>query len=194
MSLSQVRALYRAGNEIASHTVAHPFLTQVSTAEARRQICRSRNALLKWGFPVTDFAYPHSAYNKTLEGIVRTCGYNSARVNNKIKSPYMCPTCPLAEKIPPPDPYAIRTPTSILNTWPLSAIKSEVTRAENNGGGWIVLTFHHVCSSGCGSYSVTPATFRNFLAWLKTQNVSVKTVRQVIGGPVRPPVSAALRS
>ena len=190
MTLPQLREIYNAGNEIASHTVLHPFLTQVSTDEAAREVGDSRNTLLNWGFAATDFAYPHSAYNTALEGMVRNYGYNSARADNKIKSPYMCATCPLAEKIPPPDPYAIRTPTSILDTWSLSDIESEVTQAENSGGGWIVLTFHHVCTSGCGSYSVTPATFSSFLAWLQTQNVSVKTVSQVIGGPVNPAVSA----
>jgi peptidoglycan/xylan/chitin deacetylase (PgdA/CDA1 family) len=190
MTLPQLRDLYSAGNEIASHTVLHPFLTWVSTDEATREICDSRNTLLDWGFPATDFAYPHSAYNATLEGIARDCGNNSARTDNKIKSPYSCATCPLAEKIPPPDPYAIRAPTSILDTWSLSDIESEVTQAEDSGGGWTVLTFHHICTSGCGSYSVTPAIFSDFLAWLRTQNVSVRTVSQVIGGPVHPAVSA----
>jgi peptidoglycan/xylan/chitin deacetylase (PgdA/CDA1 family) len=190
MTRSQLRDLYSAGNEIASHTVLHPFLTQVSTDEATREICDSRNSLLDWGFPATDFAYPHSAYNRALEKIVRHCGYNSARTDNKIKSPYTCATCPSAETIPPPDPYAIRAPHSIMDTWSLSDIEGEVTQAENSGGGWIVLTFHHVCASGCGPYSVTPATFSDFLAWLQTQDVSVKTINQVIGGPVRPAVTA----
>jgi hypothetical protein len=77
-----------------------------------------------------------------------------------------------------------------MDTWTLSDIESEVTQAENSGGGWIVLTFHHVCASGCGPYTVTPATFSDLLAWLQTQEVSVKTISQVIGGPVRPAVTA----
>jgi hypothetical protein len=70
-------------------------------------------------------------------------------------------------------------------------MESLVTQAENGGGGWAVLVFHHICSQrSCDPYSVTPANFEALLTWLQTQNVSVETVAQVIGGPVRPAVSA----
>jgi len=191
MTVPQLRALYNAGNEIADHTVLHPFLTQVSTAEATREICDSRNTLLSWGFPVTDFAYPYTAYNSTLEGIAKSCGYNSARQDGDLRSPYACQSgCPLAETIPPADPYAIRAPESVEDYWSVADMESLVTQAEDNGGGWEVIVFHHICESGCGPYSVTPENFNAFLTWLQTQNVSVKTIAQVMGGPVQPPVSA----
>ncbi len=78
MTLPDLQAVYNAGNEIAGHTVLHPYLTQVSTDEATREICQSRDTLLNWGFPVTNFAYPYSDYNSAVEGIVQQCGYNSA--------------------------------------------------------------------------------------------------------------------
>jgi peptidoglycan/xylan/chitin deacetylase (PgdA/CDA1 family) len=78
MTVPQLQAIYNAGNEIGGHTVLHPNLTQVSTDEATREICDSRDTLLNWGFPVTDFAYPYSAYNSATEGIVKQCGYHLA--------------------------------------------------------------------------------------------------------------------
>ena len=70
-------------------------------------------------------------------------------------------------------------------------MESLVTQAENGGGGWAVLVFHHICGQrSCDPYSVTPANFNALLTWLQTQNVSVETVAQVIGGPVRAAVSA----
>ena len=111
VTLPQLQTIYNAGNEIGGHTVLHPNLTQISTAEATREICDSRDTLLNWGFPVTDFAYPYSASNSTVEGIVKQCGYNSAREDGDITSPYGCVSgCPLAETIPPLDPYNIRAP------------------------------------------------------------------------------------
>ena len=192
MTVPQLQALYNAGNEIASHTVLHPFLTQVSTAEVTREVCDSRDTLLSWGFPVTDFAYPYTAYNSTIEGIAKSCGYDFARQDGDLKSPYACQSgCPVAETIPPKDPYAIRAPESIEDYWSVADMESLVTQVENGGGGWAVLVFHHICSlSSCNPYSVTPANFNAFLSWLQTQNVSVKTMAQVMGGPVQPAVSA----
>ena len=183
MTVPQLQAIYNAGNEIGGHTVLHPNLTQVSTAEATREICDSRDTLLSWGFPVTDFAYPYSAYNSATEGIVQQCGYNSARQDGDLKSPYACKSgCPVVETIPPKDPYSIRSPESIEHYWSLADMESLVTQVENGGGGWAVMVFHHICSlSSCHPYSVTPANFNALLTWLQTQNVSVETIAQVIG-------------
>ena len=192
MTLSQLQALYSARNEIAGHTVLHPYLSQVSSDEVTREICDSRNTLLNWGFPVTDFAYPHSDENPTIDGIAKQCGYNSARSDGQIQSPNSCLSgCPPAETLPPTDPYLIRSPDSIQNTWSVSDIEGLVTQAENSGGGWVNLIFHRICNNACDPYSITPANFSAVLDWLQTQsNVSIETVKQVIGGPVNPAVSA----
>ena len=191
MTLPQLQAIYNAGNEIGGHTVLHPYLTQLSNDEATREVCEGRNTLLNWGFPVTDFAYPYSDLNSTTEGIVQQCGFNSGREDGDIKSPEGCQTgCPLAETIPPADPYSVSAPDSIQDTWSLADIEGEVTQAENGGGGWTVLVFHHICDNACDPYSVTPANFNALLTWLQTQNVSVEPVNQVIGGSVQAAVSA----
>ncbi len=190
LTLPQLQAIYAAGNEIGGHTVLHPNLTQISSDEATREICGSRDTLLNWGFPVTDFAYPYAAYNSATEGILQQCGYNSGRQDGDITSqPYGCVHgCPLAETIPPKDPYAIRAPQSIQDNWTLAQMEQLVTQAEP-GGGWSVLVFHHICENDCDPYSITPENFNALLTWLQTQNVSVETVSQVIGGPVQPAVT-----
>ncbi len=189
LTLPQLQALSSAGNEIAGHTVLHPDLTQVHTDEAKREICQSRDTLLNWGFPVTDFAYPYGSSNSTVEGIAQQCGYNSARSDFSLQSPAGCHGCGLADTIPPADPYAIPAPQSVQDTWSLADIESLVTQAEG-AGGWMPIIFHHVCDNACDPYSVTSATFSAFLAWLQTQPVSVQTVNQVMGGSVSPAVSA----
>ncbi len=189
MTLSQLQNLASAGNEIAGHTVLHPDLTQLSTDEATREICQGRNTLLSWGFPATDFAYPYAAYNSTVEGIAANCGYNSAREDGDLKSPYGCLNCSPTETIPPADPYAVRAPGAVTTQWSLADLESLVTQAES-AGGWMPIVFHNVCDNACEPYSVTPATFSAFIAWLASQNVSVQTVSQVIGGAANPPVSA----
>ena len=189
MTLPQLQTVSNDGDEIAGHTVLHENLTQVNAAEATREICDSRNTLLNWGFPVTDFAYPYGASTSAIENIVQQCGYNSARSDSTNTSPYGCKTgCPDSDTIPPADPYAVGAPDSIQDTWSLSDIESLVTEAES-AGGWQPIIFHHVCNDDCDPYSVTPAIFGAFLAWLQTQNVSVETVNQVMGGTVNPAVT-----
>jgi len=189
MTLPDLQAVYSDGNEIAGHTVLHPYLTHLSTDEAAREICGSRETLLGWGFPVTDFAYPYSAENAAVEGIVQHCGYNSGRISEDLRGPSSCSGCPLTDSIPPADPYAIPTPDSITDSWSLSQLESLVTAAEGQGG-WLPLVFHHICDNDCNTYSISTANFSAFLGWLQSQNVSVETVGQVMGGPVNPAVGA----
>jgi peptidoglycan/xylan/chitin deacetylase (PgdA/CDA1 family)/archaellum component FlaF (FlaF/FlaG flagellin family) len=185
----QLQAISNAGNEIAAHTVLHANLPQVSTDEATREICQSRDTLLGWGYPVTGFAYPYGASNAAVESIVQQCGFNYGRGDFALQSPAGCQGCGLADTIPPADPYNIPAPQSVQDTWSLSDVESLVTQAESVGG-WMPIIFHHVCDNACDPYSITPANFSAFLAWLQTQPVSVQTVNQVMGGPVNPPVSA----
>ena len=190
MTLPDLQAISSDGNEIAGHTVLHPYLTHLSADEANREICGSRDTLLNWGFPVTDFAYPYSDENSTIEGMVRQCGYNSGRLDEDLKGPDSCLSgCALTGSIPPADPYAIPTPDSVRDTWSLSDLENLVSNAEGQGG-WLPLVFHHICDNDCNAYSISTANFSAFLSWLQTQNVSVQTVNQVMGGPVNPPVSA----
>lgn len=189
MCLSQLQSLYQAGNEIGGHTVLHPDLTLVSTAEAAREMCDGRNTLLKWGFPVTDFAYPYAAVNSALEGIARQCGFNSARGLGQLRTPYGCQGCAPAESVPPADPYDFSAPGAVIDQWTLADLESVVTRAEGTGG-WVPITFHHICSNDCDPYSVSPSLFGSFIKWLSTQPVSVEKVNQVIGGPVQAARSA----
>jgi hypothetical protein len=189
MTQPELQAIYNAGNELGAHTVLHPHLAQISTDEATREICQSRNTLTSWGFPVTSFAYPYSDHSSTIEGIVQQCGLNSGRLDDGLQSPYSCQTgCRVAETIPPGDPYAIATPDAVQSNWTLSDLEGVVTQAKSTGG-WVPIVFHHVCENACDAYSITPETFSAFLAWLQTQNVSVQTVNQVMGGSVQPAVN-----
>ena len=95
-----------------------------------------------------------------------------------------------AETIPPTDAYATRTPPNPKQGTSLATIEGYVTAAEENGGGWVQLVFHHVCD-GCDAYSITEANFTSLLDWLAGEapnGVVLETTDQVIGGVVQPPV------
>ena len=185
MTWQQLNDLYSDGSEIAGHTMYHADLTASDPDEAARQVCYDRNNILQHGFPVTNFAYPFGAYNESTKAMARDCGYNSGRGTESFEG--LCaPLC--AESIPPLDQYATR----VAGYGPdgLTALQNRVTDAERNGGGWVQLLFHGLCTS-CGVNGTPPATFNSLLTWLQPRDASgtiVRTVRQVLGGPVQPAV------
>jgi peptidoglycan/xylan/chitin deacetylase (PgdA/CDA1 family) len=179
MTWEQLRQLASRGNEIAGHTLHHVNLKPMKTAEARLEVCQDRNNLIDHGFQPTSFAYPFGGFDAGTKQVVSDCGYNSGRG-----------VAGGTETIPPLDAYATRTPPNPKQGTTVETIESYVTAAEQSGGGWVQLVFHHLCDQ-CDAYSITPADFTALLDWLQLRAASgtvVKTTAEVIGGPVRPPV------
>ncbi|MDJ0315373.1 polysaccharide deacetylase family protein [Arthrobacter sp. H35-D1] len=190
MTLADLQTLAADGNEIGGHTVTHPDLATLADDEAARQVCNDRVNLSNWGFRVTNFAYPFASLTSSTKTIVENCGYNSARGLGDISSRFGCNGCALAETIPPAEPYEIKAPDQVDNTWTLADLKKTVTQAEQNGGGWVELTFHHIGTDGTDPLTISPALFGQFATWLKARPATtlVKTVDQVIGGTLKPAV------
>ena len=181
LTWAQLTSLSQAGNEIASHTVNHVDIKKLKLADARIQVCQDRVNLAAHGFQPESFAYPFGDYNSTVETqVVQYCGDNSARTVTGVNDKTV-----FAETIPPADPYATRTPPDPKRGTTVATIEGYVSSAEQNGGGWVQLTFHHICN-GCDAYSITAADMQSLLDWLNTQvtagAVAVKTTEQVIGG------------
>jgi len=188
LSWADLHTLSNAGNEIAGRTLHHVNLAPLTTAEARQEVCTDRNNLLAQGFQATSFAYPFGSFDSGTEQVVHDCGYNSGRGVAGISK-----NGPYAETIPPPDPYATRTPPNPKKATKLSTLELDVQNAEANGGGWVQFVFHRLCEQ-CGAYAITPAKFTALLDFLQGEvaagRVTVQTTAQVIGGTVQPPVPA----
>jgi peptidoglycan/xylan/chitin deacetylase (PgdA/CDA1 family) len=192
MTKAQVLALQAQGNEIGGHTIDHANLASLSDAEARWEVCNDRAALLAAGVRATSLAYPFGANSATVDQIADDCGYNSSRDVGGLVTGSACSGCPYANTIPPADLYPLRTNDSIDATTTLATMQGYVTQAEQHGGGYVPMVFHHVCD-GCSTDAVSPATLAAFLDWLAARGPStqVATVDAVIGGPVRPSVTVA---
>ena len=192
MSQADVLHLRDLGHEIGGHTTDHLDLQTLSPDEQRRQICNDRVALVGMGFTqLRSFAYPFGQGGPDTASYVADCGYNSAREVGGIRSQTSCTGCPTAESIPPRQPYHTASPESVKATTTLDELKGYVTQAEQDAGGWVQIVFHHVCD-GCNTYAVSPETLQQFLVWLAPRHLlgtEVRTVGDVIGGPVQPPVA-----
>ena len=65
--------------EVGSHSQTHPFLSQMSEEQIRRELVDSRKDLEGlFGVPVLDFAYPYGDYNERVMKIAEEAGYRTA--------------------------------------------------------------------------------------------------------------------
>jgi peptidoglycan/xylan/chitin deacetylase (PgdA/CDA1 family) len=189
LTLSQVRAMQAAGHEIGGHTATHANLPALDAASRQREICGDRAALLADGLAITDFAFPFGGQDPDVQAVVAGCGYNSGRLASGIVSPTSCGGCPASNPIPPENIYAIRAVDSYESTSDLAVAVAQV-RAAQAAGGWLPLTFHHICD-GCNQYAVSAAWFGALLDFLAAQpDITVARVRDVVGGDVQPAVAA----
>ncbi len=194
LTYDQLQSLQARGHEIGCHTISHPHLTTLDPDSQRREVCDGRVALLDAGLRITSLSYPFGDQDETTRQIVIDCNYNSARASGGLSLPGDCTSCPKAEPVPPSDPYAIRTHGSVKTDWALEDLQALVLQAEESGGGWVPIVFHRVCEP-CDSslkFAISWSTFEAFLGWLETRasrGTTVRTMDQVIGGTLQPPVS-----
>ncbi|MCP4296694.1 MAG: polysaccharide deacetylase family protein [Proteobacteria bacterium] len=79
LTLSQIKEMQEAGIQFGSHTITHPFLTQISLQSAWDEIEHSRIWLEKTlCVPAKSFAYPSGYFNKWHQAITKRSGYSSA--------------------------------------------------------------------------------------------------------------------
>jgi hypothetical protein len=184
---ADLQSIFADGNEIAGHTLDHVNIQPLPTADARGEVCTDRNNLLGMNLQPTSFAYPFASFDSGSEDVVHYCNYNdaSATAGLTLKGP-------VANSIPPADPYAIRTVPAVKKSTKLQTLERFVTAAESfaqtNGSAWVIFVFHHLCDAHCGPYVISAAKFGAFLDFLKAEahnGVEVKTMAGVMDGPVK---------
>jgi peptidoglycan/xylan/chitin deacetylase (PgdA/CDA1 family) len=215
MTWPELTTLANDGQDIGGHTVDHINLKTTTDYQTKvNEVCNDRTNLVNHGFDPVAFAYPEGAYDATAEQIVQNCGYPTARaaggidVNGDGAGPVY------AEGIPPKDAYATRTmydPVANGVSTSLSRMQAAVNSAVANGGGWVPLVFHQICSqtydpdnyaSCIQDYGYTQLdTLNALLDWLGNAGQAngapagtvLKTVRQVVTGPdLSPPTTTLL--
>ena len=81
LRLEEVGSLYD-GHEIASHTLTHPFMDNLSDEELYRQLGEDkRNLEAIFGREVAGFAVPFSFYDSRIAQCAEECGFEYARMS-----------------------------------------------------------------------------------------------------------------
>ena len=80
VSRSEMKELIAMGMEIGSHTVTHPNLTRLRTADLDRELRDSRRALEDLlGVEVSSFCYPGGKFNRAVTERAALAGYRLCR-------------------------------------------------------------------------------------------------------------------
>jgi len=178
MTWDQLRQLANNGNEIGGHSVGHKNVGDLHGADLRHQVCDDRSNLIAHGFMPLSFAYPYGGYSDEASTMVQDCGYLDART-----------IAAGPESLPAADAYALRAFPYVVADTNFPKLQRYVTGTRQDGGGWVILIFHHVCD-GCDYFSVKPDVLTRFLRWLgqevSLQRLQVKTVGEVMAGGVAP--------
>jgi peptidoglycan/xylan/chitin deacetylase (PgdA/CDA1 family) len=83
LSSKQVTKMYRAGWEIASHTITHPDLTTLDPATLEHELVGSKQQLEKdLGIEIVNFCYPAVRYDAEVAKAVEAAGYRGATTVN----------------------------------------------------------------------------------------------------------------
>lgn len=81
LSETRAKGLYD-GHEIASHTLTHPYMHDLSEGELMYQLGRDRENLeALFGCPVRGFAVPFDYYSDAIAGCAARCGFEYARMS-----------------------------------------------------------------------------------------------------------------
>jgi peptidoglycan/xylan/chitin deacetylase (PgdA/CDA1 family) len=171
MSAAQVKALYASGNEIASHSVTHPDMTTLTSAQLTSQMSQSQTTLQNLlGAPVTDFAYPYGAYNNATlaEG---SKYYQTQRTVNG----------------------GLNTKDNLnLTQLKIYEVDSNISQAQVKGWvdaaiaqkSWLILVFHEVAVTPSDPtdalYDTQPADMDAELAYIKSTGIAAVTMHQAV--------------
>jgi peptidoglycan/xylan/chitin deacetylase (PgdA/CDA1 family) len=176
----------QAGNEICSHTITHPMLTQISSAQLTQELNDSKSTLEGWlaGSTqpvVTDFASPYGDYNQTVLDAIKAAGYAAHRTTDEgynSKDNF--------------DPYRLRVQnifyadgTAGISTTTAAQVAAWVAQAQADHT-CLILVYHRVVDTtnpnveAPGPYDTTVDVIKQHFDAIKASGIAVKTMHDAL--------------
>lgn len=167
MTQAQVQAFVERGDEIGSHTVSHPHLTEITAAERNTELQDSQTSLRRMFGPsaATNFAAPYGEYNRlTVESAQRyyathrstDSGFNTKNGFHR---------------------YGLVGQNVLAHT-PLDMVQDWINSARANNY-WLVLVYHEVGENRNGGvFHVDTDTFQAEMRAVRNSGLETVTVNQ----------------
>lgn len=160
-AINSVLAFKNAGHEICSHTVTHPFLSQLSSSQLNAELSNSKAFLESiTGQPVKNFASPYGDYNASVVNTISQY-YQSHRTVNagyNTKDNFNI--------------YGLRV-QNMLSTTTIEEYQSWLDEASATNS-WLILLYHRVANDP-GTYDTYQSDFQSQMAALNASGITVKT-------------------
>jgi peptidoglycan/xylan/chitin deacetylase (PgdA/CDA1 family) len=164
MSTAQVHGLIDAGEEIGSHTVTHPHLSQLTDSQMDSELKNSQIYLQSnFGVSAISFASPY--------------GDNDARISDAVAKYYSSLRGVLSGYNTKSNiQYMNLLVQNITDTTTPAEVQSWLDQAKATNS-WLIIVYHPVDNSG-DPYGVTPQNFDTEMQEVKQSGITVVTIDQ----------------
>ncbi len=185
MNYEQLETLEDAGNEIGCHSMTHPHLNSVSTAQLQEEIVGAKQNLTSQGFTINNFAFPFGQGwdNSTVDDMVKA-NYHTGRlyVNNYPGSVGSYQTIPYTDASEHIAGYAaVNDPGASPLIMNLTLLELFVDDIYSRPNSWGVITFHNVFADpSTHDESISTADFTAFCEYVAAKGIGVVTVQQAL--------------
>ena len=171
MNKTQISSLIAGGNELGSHTITHPDLTTLTTAQAQQEMQQSQTTLQNtFGVAVPDFAYPYGAYNASTIAIGKQLYVSQRTVDSGYNTKDNLDLTKLLVQ-------------NVFNTTTPAQVQAWVDQA-NQQHTWLVLVYHEVATVPTDptdvQYDTQPSDLDAELSYIKSSGIAVETTQQAI--------------
>ena len=145
MNKSDIEELIILGHEIGSHSISHPYLTNLSNDELSKEVSGSKKILEEdFSISIKSFAFPYSDYNNKVLNFV-----NKNYENVRLKS------------------YVLKKDSNYGD----ACFKIEKAKIQNKS---MILMFHDIRENP-GIWGTSIDDFKNILACINDLNITVTT-------------------
>ncbi len=174
VSWDEVREIQnKYGWEIGSHSITHPYLTQVSDEQLEKELKVSKEDFAAQGIAVRGFSTPYGDWDtRVISAISKYYEWNRDAWGGANSWPY--------------DNYhiTVREPT---NATPASEVRGWIDEAISNKK-WLVLLFHGVVTGIPQPYQYNVDEFRKIVDYVSASGIAVVTISEALGlDPIEPP-------
>lgn len=174
VSWNEVRELQnKYGWEIGSHSITHPYLTQVTDEQLLKELKGSKEDFAAQGITVRGFATPFGDWDqRVLAAIQKQYEWHRAAWGGANIWPYNIYQ------------ITVREPT---NTTSASEVRGWIDEAIVKQQ-WLVLLFHGVVPGVPQPYEYNVDEFRKIVDYVTASGIAVVTISEALGlGPIEPP-------